>query len=40
VQRRGLEFVEALLRWRQRFDITIVERPGSVRAGDFDITVC
>jgi WD40 repeat protein len=37
--RHGLEFIEALMRWRLRFDIMLEEVPRRIAAGKFDIEI-
>jgi hypothetical protein len=37
--RHGLEFIEALMRWRFRFDIMVGEAPRRIAAGKFDIEI-
>jgi hypothetical protein len=37
--RHGLEFIEALMRWRFRFDIMLEEVPRRIAAGKFDIEI-
>ncbi|MBV9406188.1 MAG: WD40 repeat domain-containing protein [Acidobacteriaceae bacterium] len=38
-ERAWLEFMEALMRWRRRFDIDIADAPSRIDVGEFDIEI-
>lgn len=38
-ERDWLEFIQALTRWRRRFDVVVEEAPQQIDAGEFDIEI-
>lgn len=39
VERNWLNFIQALTRWRRRFDVEVEEAPQRIDAGEFDIDI-